>query len=73
MCIRAGLILCKEPYFNEAGYEKHRGTVDGTENCRVYNEMVILELIASMEQQIKATHAVFDKEIKGHFKNNQQK
>ncbi len=35
-----GLILVGEPYYNEAGYERHRGTQQGKENSRLYNEMV---------------------------------
>ncbi|CAH3996803.1 unnamed protein product [Pieris brassicae] len=43
-----GLILNAEPYFNEAGYEKQKGTQQGTENSRMYNEMVLLKLVQSM-------------------------
>ena len=35
-----GLILVAEPYYNEAGYEKQRGSQQGAENSRLYNEMV---------------------------------
>ena len=34
-----------EPYFNEAGYEKQRGTQQGQENSRMYNEMAVLKLV----------------------------
>jgi len=40
-----GLILNPEPYYNEAGYEKQKGTQTGFENSRLYNEMAILKLI----------------------------
>ena len=43
--IFVGLILVSEPYFNEAGYEKQRGTQHGQENSRMYNEMAILKLV----------------------------
>ncbi|KAI8435760.1 hypothetical protein MSG28_003995 [Choristoneura fumiferana] len=43
-----GLILNAEPYFNEAGYEKQKGTQQGKENSRMYNEMVLLKLVQSM-------------------------
>ena len=65
--------MCKEPYYNEAGYDKHRGTVEGTENSRLYNEMAILQLIDSMGNLIRSTHPVFDREIKDHFKKNGHK
>ena len=41
----AGLILVDEPYYNEAGYEKQRGTPHAQENSRMYNEMAILKLV----------------------------
>lgn len=37
--------MVKEPYFNEAGYEKQRGTVEGSENSKKYNEMVHLKTL----------------------------
>ena len=40
-----GLILVDEPYYNEAGYEKHRGTQQGAENSQMYNEMAIIKLV----------------------------
>nr|CAB3267449.1 E2/E3 hybrid ubiquitin-protein ligase UBE2O-like [Phallusia mammillata] len=43
-----GLILNSEPYYNEAGYEGHRGTTEGQKNSRCYNEMVILRLVEHM-------------------------
>ena len=44
-CVFEGLILVKEPYFNEAGYDRQRGSQHGKENSRMYNEMAILKLI----------------------------
>lgn len=40
-----GLILVAEPYYNEAGFEKQRGSVIGHENSKMYNEMAIIKLI----------------------------
>ena len=34
-----------EPYYNEAGYEKQKGTQQGQENSRMYNEMAILKMV----------------------------
>lgn len=48
-----GLILVDEPYYNEAGYEKHRGTQQGAENSKMYNEMAILKLVESLTNMIK--------------------
>ena len=40
-----GLILVSEPYYNEAGYEKQRGSQQARENSRLYNEMVLLKML----------------------------
>lgn len=40
-----GLILNPEPYYNEAGYERQKGTQIGLENSRMYNEMAILKMV----------------------------
>ena len=34
-----------EPYYNEAGYEKQKGSQHAHENSRMYNEMAILKMI----------------------------
>jgi len=44
------LILNREPYYNEAGYEKQKGTQTGLENSRLYNEMAVLKLVQVMAQ-----------------------
>ena len=41
----AGLILVSEPYYNEAGYEKQKGSQQGNENSRMYNEMALLKMV----------------------------
>ncbi|PRD29573.1 UNVERIFIED_CONTAM: (E3-independent) E2 ubiquitin-conjugating enzyme [Trichonephila clavipes] len=43
-----GLILVSEPYYNEAGYERQKGTQLGMENSRMYNEMVVLKLVQNL-------------------------
>lgn len=62
-----GLILVSEPYFNEAGYERQKGTQQGRENSRMYNEMVVLKLIQAMAKVIQAPPDIFKKEIIHHF------
>ena len=52
----AGLILVDEPYYNEAGYEKQRGTQHAQENSRMYNEMAILKLV-----QVSGTNSLIKK------------
>ena len=66
-CFPSGLILCSEPYYNEAGYEKQRGTAEGHENSRLYNEMVLLKLVQSMEKLLKKPPTGLEKEILLHF------
>uniref|UniRef100_A0A8D8MRR4 (E3-independent) E2 ubiquitin-conjugating enzyme n=2 Tax=Culex pipiens TaxID=7175 RepID=A0A8D8MRR4_CULPI len=62
-----GLILVDEPYFNEAGYEKQRGSQQGKENSRMYNEMVLLKLVQSMTKLICNPPEIFSEQILAHF------
>ena len=62
-----GLILCEEPYYNEAGYEKHKCTAEGAENSRMYNEMVIIKMLQSVERMIKNPPETFKSEIEEHI------
>ena len=62
-----GLILCEEPYYNEAGYEKHKCTAEGAENSRMYNEMVIIKMLQSLERMAKNPPETFKGEIKEHI------
>ncbi|XP_015778491.1 PREDICTED: (E3-independent) E2 ubiquitin-conjugating enzyme-like [Acropora digitifera] len=62
-----GLILCSEPYYNEAGYEKQRGTAEGRENSRMYSEMVLLKLVQSMERLLNKPPEGLQNEILQHF------
>ncbi|KAH8385652.1 hypothetical protein KR200_005318 [Drosophila serrata] len=63
-----GLILVDEPYYNEAGYEKQRGTQLGNENSRVYNEMAIIKIARSTVKQLKNPPPIFRNELIEHFK-----
>ncbi|XP_047994870.1 (E3-independent) E2 ubiquitin-conjugating enzyme isoform X3 [Leguminivora glycinivorella] len=63
-----GLILNAEPYFNEAGYEKQKGTQQGTENSRMYNEMVLLKLVQSMTKMLSNPPEPFRDEILQHLR-----
>ncbi|ALC45839.1 CG10254 [Drosophila busckii] len=62
-----GLILVDEPYYNEAGYEKQRGTQLGNENSRVYNEMAIIKIAHSTVKQLQKPPLIFRKELIEHF------
>ncbi|XP_073944732.1 LOW QUALITY PROTEIN: (E3-independent) E2 ubiquitin-conjugating enzyme UBE2O-like [Choristoneura fumiferana] len=65
-----GLILNAEPYFNEAGYEKQKGTQQGKENSRMYNEMVLLKLVQSMTKMLSNPPEPFREEILQHLRAN---
>lgn len=68
-----GLILVSEPYFNEAGYEKQKGSQQGKENSRMYNEMAVLKLVQAMTKLLLQPPPVFKEEIIMHFNNNASK
>ncbi len=59
-----------EPYYNEAGYERHRGTQQGMENSRLYNEMVVIKLLQSMARIAWAPPEPFKREAREHLKKN---
>ena len=65
-----GLILVPEPYFNEAGYERQKGTQIGEENSRMYNEMAVLKLVQSMTRMVRNPAQPFAQEIEEHMRNN---
>ena len=62
-----GLILVSEPYFNEAGFERQKGSQQGRENSRMYNEMVVLKLVQSQTKLLQYPPSVFKDAIMSHF------
>ena len=62
-----GLILVPEPYYNEAGYEKQRGSQQGHENSRMYNEMALVKTVQAMTKTIINPPELFAKEVKEHM------
>ncbi|XP_055716034.1 (E3-independent) E2 ubiquitin-conjugating enzyme [Phlebotomus papatasi] len=62
-----GLILVAEPYYNEAGYEKQKGTQQGMENSRMYNEMAVIKLVQSMTKLMCSPPEIFKEQIVRHF------
>jgi ubiquitin-conjugating enzyme E2 O len=65
-----GLILVPEPYFNEAGYLRQKGTALGNENSRLYNEMVVVKLVQSMTKMLISPPESFQTEIRSHLLNS---
>lgn len=68
-----GLILVSEPYFNEAGFEKQKGSQQGRENSRMYNEMVVLKLVQSQTKLLQYPPSVFKDAIMSHFQKHAEK
>ncbi|KYN08640.1 PREDICTED: (E3-independent) E2 ubiquitin-conjugating enzyme UBE2O [Cyphomyrmex costatus] len=68
-----GLILVNEPYFNEAGFEKQKGSQQGRENSRMYNEMVVLKLVQAQTKLLLHPPPVFKDIIIAHFKKHAEK
>lgn len=68
-----GLILVSEPYFNEAGYEKQKGSQQGRENSRMYNEMVVLKLVQAQTKLLQHPPLIFKDTIIAHFKRHAKK
>lgn len=66
-----GLILgVKEPYYLEAGYDRHRGTPEGTANSLVYNERSFLLSVQQMKKLIERPPPEFRELILDSFRKN---
>uniref|UniRef100_A0A0B7AQH6 UBC core domain-containing protein n=1 Tax=Arion vulgaris TaxID=1028688 RepID=A0A0B7AQH6_9EUPU len=63
-----GLILVPEPYYNEAGYERQRGTQVGQENSRMYNEMATLKTVQSLIKMCHSLPTLFKEDIYQYLK-----
>ena len=62
--------MVSEPYFNEAGYERQKGTQQGLENSRMYNEMVVLKVVQGMTRMVLHPPEAFKDEVILHMKEN---
>uniref|UniRef100_A0ACD5VJG4 Uncharacterized protein n=1 Tax=Avena sativa TaxID=4498 RepID=A0ACD5VJG4_AVESA len=62
-----GLVLNEKPYFNEAGYEKQVGTVEGEKNALPYNENTYLLSLKSMLYILRRPPMHFEDFVKNHF------
>ena len=54
------LVLCEQPYYNEAGYEKQLGTSEGAHHARRYNEGALLLSLKSMMTTLKHLSSPFE-------------
>jgi len=62
-----GLVLVEEPYFNEPGYEKTRGTAQAEVNTRQYSEKARLMSLRSMLRIGQNPPSGFEDVAKQHF------
>ncbi|PKU75555.1 probable ubiquitin-conjugating enzyme E2 23 [Dendrobium catenatum] len=62
-----GLVLNSKPYFNEAGYEKQVGTIEGEKNSIPYNENAYLLNLKSMLYIMRRPPKHFEAFVKDHF------
>jgi len=66
-----GLILgVKEPYFLEAGYDKQKGTKQGIQSSKIYNEKALLLSLKRMLQHFQNPPPEFKDVIIQHFRQN---
>ncbi|XP_048586023.1 baculoviral IAP repeat-containing protein 6 isoform X2 [Nematostella vectensis] len=62
------LILVAEPYFNEPGYERSRGTPSGQQNSQEYNANIRQACVRwAMLEQLRKPSACFKEVIQSHF------
>ncbi|CAI5533060.1 unnamed protein product [Closterium sp. Naga37s-1] len=63
-----GLVLVPRPYFNEAGYERQRGSAEGERNADLYNESAFLLSAKTMIYSIRNPPKHFEPLVALHFK-----
>ncbi|KAJ3222432.1 hypothetical protein HDU81_009883 [Chytriomyces hyalinus] len=61
------LVLTREPYFNQPGYEKQVGTSEGILNSRLYNERLYLLVLKNVEYAVRNPPVGFEAEVRYHF------
>ncbi|KAI3755783.1 hypothetical protein L1987_55589 [Smallanthus sonchifolius] len=62
-----GLILNAKPYFNEPGYEKSSGSVNGENKSLQYNERILILSLKTMVYTMKKPPKHFEDLVIGHF------
>ena len=59
--------MVNEPYFNEPGYASQKGSKTGRTKSRSYNEMVLIENLASLTRIAKNPPPLFHNEVREHL------
>lgn len=68
------MVFVDEPYYNEAGYQKQRGTVEGQTNSRTYNEKALLDCQLHLIQSVRGGTPKDFKELQlKHYKKSEAK
>ncbi|XP_076906508.1 putative ubiquitin-conjugating enzyme E2 24 [Bidens hawaiensis] len=62
------LVLNKNPYFNEAGYDQQVGSVEGEKNCCSYNENVFLMNCKTILFALRNPPQHFEALVEEHFR-----
>eukprot|EP01063_Lacrimia_lanifica_P024301 TRINITY_DN3222_c5_g1_i1.p1 TRINITY_DN3222_c5_g1~~TRINITY_DN3222_c5_g1_i1.p1 ORF type:complete len:1586 (+),score=509.76 TRINITY_DN3222_c5_g1_i1:58-4815(+) len=65
-----GLVLTKEPYYNEPGYHNHLGTEEGRQNSVAYNEQVYLLTLRYLTALLRNEPLHLKDEIRAFVKRN---
>ncbi|KAJ3330077.1 hypothetical protein HDU76_006471 [Blyttiomyces sp. JEL0837] len=63
----AGLVLNRNPYYNEAGYERQIGTEEGAVNSALYSERTYLLVLRSCQHVLTNPPEPFENEVQEHF------
>lgn len=67
------LVFVEEPYYNEAGYQRQRGTAEGTENSKRYNESAFLLCLRHMLQTLRGGPADCVELAQGYYRREREK
>eukprot|EP00002_Diphylleia_rotans_P032386 TRINITY_DN6798_c0_g1_i2.p1 TRINITY_DN6798_c0_g1~~TRINITY_DN6798_c0_g1_i2.p1 ORF type:complete len:636 (+),score=103.67 TRINITY_DN6798_c0_g1_i2:173-1909(+) len=66
------LVLIDFPYFNEAGYEKQRGTTEGQRNSLQYNETATLLTVRSMISSLQGLPEGYEPLARSHYRSRRE-
>lgn len=64
------LVLTREPYYNEAGFEKFVGTEEAMSNSALYNEKAYLLSLRFVQTVLRASPICFESEISWFYLDN---
>ena len=68
-----GLVLVKEPYYNEAGYEKRVGSAEGAKGSRLYSESAFLLSCRSALRLVKRPPMPFGGLVRSFYRHHRER